>query len=135
MPLNNRLIEFENLCIYTISVFDLGIQFYKENKTREIIINELKERLLSHHNIIRDVNKEDVAINQRLYDCEFANKNKDSNPFEISFNIDIGNLEKPVFSEEANKFISAIKIFDKIPSILLIESYGIGILRTKWDFA
>jgi hypothetical protein len=43
-------------------------------------------------------------------------------------------LENPLLSEKANKLISSIKIFDEISSTLIVESYGIGILRTKWDF-
>jgi hypothetical protein len=69
MPLNKQLIEFENLCIYTVTVFDLGIRFYKENKIRKKIINEIQEKLFLYPNIIRDIMKGYIEIDQVIYDC------------------------------------------------------------------
>ncbi|ETW92918.1 MAG: hypothetical protein ETSY1_41560 [Candidatus Entotheonella factor] len=144
----NKDIIFDQICIHILHVFDLGVKFYKRPDIRKTLSNHIFRAISSHKDSSNtfsitklDNQAYDRDISKKLYDLEFINKINQSKPFEITFHINFDKINLYDYCkdginniEEIQNKIQNIDSFNSIPTSFMVESYGIGILKTKWDF-
>ena len=147
---------FSKLTIHILTVFDFGLQFYKHKEVRRKIITVIEDEIRTYtpHGI-EGVKTKPRDFNPDFYDCEFIEINKERPAFDINFSINfknkvlINNILHHILdniSEEKNVVENATKAFhnfiesiekwcgtNTIPAVLMLESYGIGVLRTAWQ--
>ncbi|HSF33646.1 MAG TPA: hypothetical protein VLK82_24670 [Candidatus Tectomicrobia bacterium] len=153
------LLSFQKSRVLTLTVFDFGLVYYNRPTFRQKIINSILEELRNlawvHLEFKKSIDLYYREVNTNVYDCEFANRLEGFEPLEIRFTLDFRHKDirhyVPQIVENIKKTLISInpKIDPKkldsyaslllskmdhsvVPAVLMIESYGIGILRVEW---
>jgi len=123
----------QSLKIYEIVTFDFGYQFINENE-RTKIKSEIKKK---YPNFI----VEDEEFNPLVYDCEFIRINKNKRPIIIAGLIKKENIEDIIQTklllDENDNFDYFKRFLDlgKLNFRIVLDSYGIGTLRTEFELS
>jgi hypothetical protein len=125
------LLLFEHLSVCIVTVFDLGIQSYNKSDVWECVKGSIQE-ILSSSDALQNLHVGTRKIDRAIYDCEFAEQNKDFAPYEAWFEINHHHAALWRCLDNIHKELSWEWKADTVPATLVIESYGIGVLRVEW---